>query len=317
MAYTPVDVDTPIDLVRLRLFVQVAGVGSLTRAAVANDTTQSVISRQIGALERYCGGALFRRTGRGVTLSPFGEEMLPRVEALLADADRLASDMRSNAATPTGLVAMALVPSLAQPLMEMVLRRLKLEYPGIRLHCSDGSSGRIDKWLEEGVIDLGVPFRYSRVPARERALARVATYLVGASGDPLTAADTIDFTQLDGLPLILPALPNGLRVALEAAAKRVGVTLVVPMEVESLTIQRDIAAAGSAYTILSGNAVAREVQAGLLQAARIVNPRIDRTVTAVLTSFRSVSLATRAVAQVIGEVAEALVADGIWTAPDA
>ena len=104
------DAPFPIDLERLRLFVQVAELGSLTKAAVARDSTQSLISRQIAALERECGGRLFERTGRGVKLSPFGSDILPRVVRLLADADQLASDMRSNAGPPTGRVSIRIGP---------------------------------------------------------------------------------------------------------------------------------------------------------------------------------------------------------------
>ncbi|MET0208431.1 MAG: LysR family transcriptional regulator [Burkholderiaceae bacterium] len=304
-----------LDLERLRLFSQVAELGSLTRVAVANGSLQSAVSRQISALEQQCGGRLFQRTGRGVKLSILGEKMLPRVEQLLADADRLASDMRSSGGVPTGEVRMGMVPTLAQPLVNMLYLRLRERHPGIRLYCIDGSSSSIDEWLSTGKIDIGVPFRYARVPATEHPLARVETYLVGPPGDSLTQHDTVPFRLLDGVAMVLPGLPNGLRMKLEQQSRRQGISLNVTMEVESLTIQKDLAAAGSAHTILSGHAVGREVKVGLLQASRIIEPGLDRTVTLVTSSQHPMSFAAREVAKFIRAIVEELAANGIWQPP--
>ncbi len=66
-----------MEFARLKLFIQVAEAGSLSKAAVLLDSVQSAISRQIAALERDCGRRLFDRTGRGVTLTDFGKRVFP------------------------------------------------------------------------------------------------------------------------------------------------------------------------------------------------------------------------------------------------
>ena len=63
----------------LRLFMEVAELGSFTKVAAQRNTVQSHISRQISEFEKNCGGALFRRTGRGVVLTEFGEHVQQRV----------------------------------------------------------------------------------------------------------------------------------------------------------------------------------------------------------------------------------------------
>lgn len=54
-----------IDLSKLAMFLDVAGAGSLTRAAQLSGTAPPVLSRRLSALEDEIGGALFVRTGRG------------------------------------------------------------------------------------------------------------------------------------------------------------------------------------------------------------------------------------------------------------
>jgi DNA-binding transcriptional LysR family regulator len=45
-----------------KLFIDAAELGSLSKVALAYGTSQPHISRQIGELERECGGRLFQRT---------------------------------------------------------------------------------------------------------------------------------------------------------------------------------------------------------------------------------------------------------------
>lgn len=72
-----------MEFARLKLFIQVAEVGSSSKAAVLLDSVQSAISRQIAALERDCGRRLFDRTGRGVTLTDFGKRVFSQIKALV------------------------------------------------------------------------------------------------------------------------------------------------------------------------------------------------------------------------------------------
>jgi DNA-binding transcriptional LysR family regulator len=86
--------------------------GSLTRAALFLDINQSLLSRQLNALERECGARLFNRTGRGVELSDMGERIFPQVRALLADAERLEAEIRGEAREPAGRVTLGSLPSI-------------------------------------------------------------------------------------------------------------------------------------------------------------------------------------------------------------
>jgi DNA-binding transcriptional LysR family regulator len=72
----------PLELEPLRLFLQVAATGSFSRAATLASSTQSAVSKRIGALERRLDVRLFERTGRGARLTPAGRRLLPRAEAV-------------------------------------------------------------------------------------------------------------------------------------------------------------------------------------------------------------------------------------------
>lgn len=300
-----------MDLDRLRFFVQVAELGSFGKAATMTGVDQSGISRKINALEQDCCGRLFHRTGRGVTLTEFGLQILPRVKALLHDADELAEAMKTSAGVPSGTVRLGIMPSLSDPAMGVLLSHVRARFPAIHLSVFEGSGGQIDEWLVSGRVDFAVLFRYgTTAPAGEEGLALVNTCLVGKPGNTLTSTPQVEFKNLDKLPLILPSIPNGLRVALGRIAQQEHIDLSVVMEADSLPIQKSIAMSGDAYAVLGSHAVRAEIAAGTLQAACIVNPRIMRTIVLSTTSAHPSTRASREVATLTRRIFERLVSDG-------
>ena len=73
------------------------------------DSNQSLLSRQLNALERECGARLFNRTGRGVELSDVGQRIFPQVKALVWFQMNKETDWRidSSAAAESAFVKMA------------------------------------------------------------------------------------------------------------------------------------------------------------------------------------------------------------------
>jgi len=291
-----------VDLQELKVFAQVADYGSLSRAAIMLKIGQPSLSRRIAALERECGGRLFSRTGRGLELSELGSRLLPRVRALLAEADRIASEARTMAATPAGEVNVGVLPSTACQIVPPLFHQCRQRFPDVRLHIFEGFSGQIEEWLADGRVEVATLFRHSNAVGRgERPLGVVDTCLVGAKGDPVTRAKTVKFPQLHRLPLILPA-PNSLRVTLDHLARKRGIELNVVMESNSIPIQNALVAQGGCYAVSSFYSVSRDVHAGALQAARIVAPSIDRRFTIGTTTQRPLGLAAREVAKLMREI---------------
>lgn len=73
-----------MELRALRYFVAVAQAGSVTAGSAASHVSQPAVSRQLRALERELGVALFVRSEGGVRLTAAGTELLVLVRDLLA-----------------------------------------------------------------------------------------------------------------------------------------------------------------------------------------------------------------------------------------
>ena len=288
-----------------KLFMDAAELGSLSKVAVAYGTTQPHISRQIIELELECGGRLFQRTGRGVVLTELGQRITPNVRAWLASTEQLASDVRSSARTPIGKVRIASMPSAAHPLVNTLYKRLREQYPLIQLAVREGQGNQLETWLEEGSVDLAILYRTNPSPKDgDTYLAETSTYLVSATGDPLTSRRTVAFSTLHDWPLVFFCRPNSWRNQLDAIGAEQGISLNVVLEADSLSLQTHIVAEGGIYALLGPYAIAAAAKQCRLQASKLVRPVVNRYIALAISRHAQLTLACRTVMQVARDIAK-------------
>lgn len=85
-----------MNLMQLRYAVEVGKTRSISRAAEALYMGQPNLSRAIRDLEQSLGVTLFRRTSKGISPTPEGEEFLREARNILAAADALEDRFRDN-----------------------------------------------------------------------------------------------------------------------------------------------------------------------------------------------------------------------------
>lgn len=286
-----------------KLFIDAAELGSLSKTAEAYRTTQPHISRQISALEAECGGRLFQRTGRGVVLTELGLRIMPKVREWLAGTEQLANDIRTTSGTPVGAVRIGTLPSTAHPLVSTLYYQLKERYPLIRLQVREGQGAQLETWLDEGSVDLAILYRQADTSADgDIPLLQTPTYLVARRGDPLTAGETVPFSALHKLPLVLFCRPSSWRDRLDLLCEQQGVALNVALEADSLGLQTRVIADGGVYGLLGRYAISAAPEHELLQYARLVEPDISRYVALAMSRHGKLTLACRTVMRLTQEI---------------
>jgi DNA-binding transcriptional LysR family regulator len=289
-----------MELEPLRLFLQVAATGSFSRAAALASSTQSAVSKRIGALERQLDARLFERTGRGARLTPAGRRLLPRAEALTAEVDRLPEIVADDAATLAGVVRLALQPSVSWPLVGDLVALVRRRHPNLRLQIAEGPTRQIEESLADGRVDLGV---VSLPPppglGAFEPLFDVSLGLVAAAADPEARRRTLPFARFARLPLVIATMPNGGRVLVEEEARRAGISLNVVLELNSIHVMKKLVARGGLYSLASSSAIAAEVAAKELALVRIVSPEIRQTFYLVVAARRHASPAVQAIASIV------------------
>lgn len=289
-----------MDLNKLKVLIDVVDAGGIARAAIQRGVPQSQVSRQISALERHYGSQLLNRNGRGATLTELGQELLPGIRSLVEAAQQLDIDLRGEHRLPRGEVRVGLLSSFVEYVAAPFVQAVKHRLPEVRLGIVDGSSGLLEEWLASGRVDIAMVIRNQGSQSGDFVLKdAVILHLIGAEGQPAVSRPTICFRELDGLPLVLPGQPSGLRPLLDQAARQHGIDLNVVLESDSYAAQISLAASGTAYCVLGPYAVRNAVAQRRLQAACLIDPLMQRSIGLSTTTTRPSSVAIRETARIL------------------
>ncbi|MCA9574589.1 MAG: LysR family transcriptional regulator [Polyangiales bacterium] len=254
-----------MNLDQLHAFLHVADLGSQSAAAERLHLTQPALSRRLRELESGVGVALFRRTGRGSVLTPAGVELRRRAAPLVEELERVGRDLADDTGILRGDVRLATPPSVGVELAGEVITQLRAEHPEVRLSVSVALTGEVREGLLRGDLDLGVLYHpVASTQLHTEPLFREELVLVSAPGTP--APERIGLREALALPLVLPARQHGLRALTELHALRLGLSLDVTVEANSLRLLSELVSRGLGHTLLPVRAVQDELRAGRLVA---------------------------------------------------
>ncbi|MFM7008500.1 MAG: LysR substrate-binding domain-containing protein, partial [Betaproteobacteria bacterium] len=114
--------------------------------------------------------------------------------------------------------------------------------------------------------------------------------VVGLPRDGLTLSKTVSLRDLVNTPMILPSAPHGIRMLVDHACMQLGIQLSVVAETNAMSVQKSLVIGGHGLTILPLIAVAGEVTAGTLHAARLADPLITRKLALAVSASRQLSV---------------------------
>jgi LysR family nitrogen assimilation transcriptional regulator len=302
-----------MDARRLRYFVTVARLGSFSAAARRLHVAQPALSRHVKTLESMLGVRLLTRDARGVRLTHDGEELLAHSVHILDQLDMLPRLVGPKSLRVAGRVVVGLPTSAGAVIAVPLLRAAIERYPNVRVHLIESLSGYLQEWIESGRLDLAVVYDPKPNPGvRIDPILVEDLWLVGGPQSMPVGTDVLPLQELPRFPLVVPGASHSHRRLLEGMALSHGLRLDIRAEVDSLTVLKRMAAEAGVFSILAHGAVQAELAAGQLQAARLVEPSISRSVALASSFSRSDNHACHAIARLALEVARGAVADGTW-----
>ena len=258
-----------MDLKQLTSFVQVAELGSFTRAAAVLRVAQPALSRQVRALEVELRQTLFERNGRGVTLTPAGTRLLAHGRGILQQVQRAVQDLEEQRGAATGMVSIGLPPTLSRTLTAPLVEAFRERFPRAGVSVVEGLTHYMLEWLVQGRIDCALV--YNATPSSHVALAPVLEerlHLISARvpGRARQTPRPVMLAELATRDLVIPSRPHALRMRVESALAEAGLTPRVALEIESVgamlaLVQRHALHAVLAVTALQGQADGERLQA--------------------------------------------------------
>ena len=302
-----------MDVKQLKALVTVVETGSVTRAGELLHLVQPAVTRQIRALERELGVALFERTRHGMRPTAAGLSLAERARRALTELDRARAELTPVPGVLAGLVTVGLLESTAELLAGLLVTAVRREHPGIELRLLTAYSGHLQQWLDDGDLDVSLLYNLASTPSLNvRPLLREKLWVVGPASDGLLADKPVAMSQVAARPVILPAPGHGLRVLIDQAVAQAQVQLDVVVQTNSMSLQKQLVRHGHGWTILPGAGAAADVAAGALSAAPLSQPEVWRSVVVGAARAGLVTPAAQAVASHLTRQAQIAASQGAW-----
>ncbi|MFJ3055171.1 LysR family transcriptional regulator [Herbaspirillum sp. NPDC087042] len=118
-------------LMAMQVFVKVVDGGSLSAAAEQLDLSRPVVSRYVAELEDWVGARLLHRTTRRLSLTPAGNEILPRCRQMLEFSEDMRHALEAPDETPRGLLRITASTSFAQTQLIQAVVDYGRRYPEV------------------------------------------------------------------------------------------------------------------------------------------------------------------------------------------
>ena len=142
-------------LLSYQILKAVADMGSFYKAAEVLGLTPSAVSHSIAALEKELGFAVLVRNKSGVTLTNYGEQLLPFVNVVLNSDESLQQEISELNGLKKGKVKLGVFSSICTNWLPDILNSFQGKYPAIEIEVFQGTYDDVVYWLKNGVVDLG------------------------------------------------------------------------------------------------------------------------------------------------------------------
>lgn len=142
-------------LLMYQVFKTVADQGSFRKAADILGLTPSAVSHTIASLESELGSSLLNRSKTGVTLTNYGEHLLPYVNAVLNSDESLRQVISEFNGLKQGKVKVGCFSSVCTNWMPDIMHSFQKEYPDITIELFQGTYDDVVYWIKNGVVDFG------------------------------------------------------------------------------------------------------------------------------------------------------------------
>jgi DNA-binding transcriptional LysR family regulator len=285
-----------ITIRQIQAFLQVASLGSFTRAAEKLHTMQPALSQQVRDLEAELGIRLFDRTTRRVELTEGGAEFRNIAAKIIEDLEAAARNAHDLVERKRGRVVVAAPPLLAAAVVPKAIVDFREQYPGLTVRLIDARSDQIVELVRSGQVDCGIgTFHAGEEGITSALLGRDNLMVFCSSAHPLAKRRAVSWQELDSLPLVTLTRDSGIRLLVEVGYEAAQIKLAPAYEVSLISTALAMVDAGLGIAVFPTYAWAGA--RALSISAVPLEPAITRDITFITRTGRTIAPATSAFAR--------------------
>src|SRR4051794_15092140 len=184
----------------LKVFCDVVGRRSFSRAASENGISQSGASQIVNALESHLNVKLIDRTKRPFVLTPEGEVYYEGCRKIVQRYFALEEEVKTLHEEVAGRVSVASIYSVGLSHMNRIMQRFLRDYPKANVRVQYQHPRRVYELVESDQVDLGlVSYPKSSRAIKATTWREEPMVLVCAPKHRLASHDRVTLEELRGL----------------------------------------------------------------------------------------------------------------------
>ena len=287
-----------MNLRRLKYFVKIVDIGSLTQAAEVLHIAQPALSQQVATLEGEMDQQLLIRTKRGVTPTEAGKILYTHARTILRQCEQAQLAVNNVGQTLGGQVSIGLAPGTAASAITMpLLQTVRNELPEVMVYLQESSGTALNDKLLAGQLDMAVLYERSPVAGIvSQPLLKEDLYLVGTRDCP---GQSVDLTAVAEMNLFLPRDYSAVRPRVTEAFTLRRLSAKIIGEIESITTLTAAIASGMGATVLPESAARSLCGAANGWMARISTPSMSLSLSLNMSARGSLSPQAQAVKEIL------------------
>ena len=254
-----------MELQNLKTFVEVAKLGSFTKAAERLGYAQPTVSFQIRQLEEALGTQLFDRINHKISLTEAGNKVLVHAD----DICQRVKEMQEEVVAPQtvkGTVRVGMADSMCSWFLEDQYLAFRKQYPDISLEITTGSTESILSLLDQNKVDLAYTLD-RHVYHKDYVIAgeeKIDTHFVASSKSPLAEKQHLTMEEVTKLPCILTEQGMSYRRLLEQQLARYSLQIDPILEIGNTDLIGRLVSRGIGIAFLPDYVTEQKVKKGKL-----------------------------------------------------
>lgn len=251
-----------MDFDQLVTFLQVAKLGSFSRAGQKVFRSQSAVSAQIRQLEQEYGDKLLDRSGKTVRLTPAGRVLFGYAERMQKMREESLLAVADQGVTARGTLSIGANEATCLYVLPKVFAEYCHLYPQVQISIYRNFSYKIIEKLENGSIDVGIVTLPVKSPSlKTHLIFRDQLVLMVAPDNPLATKKSVSVADVAKYPLLFPKT-GFTRQVMDKLFRPFASQLQIRMELPSIGMIKRFVAAGLGVSLISSTFAHDQAQAG-------------------------------------------------------
>jgi DNA-binding transcriptional LysR family regulator len=265
----------------LEIFCKVVELGSFSKAADAVFLAQASVSERIATLEKMVGTKLLDRLGRQIMPTRAGELLYNHALVLLEMKRTTSLEMQGFLGLKSGEIHMGGSTIPGEYILPAVIKKFHEEYPLMSVTLTIADTSKIENYVLEGNIELGIIGSKSTHRSLTRnELWKDELVLAVPAQHRWAKKGAVSLKELAEEPFILREVGSGTLKIMDDYLRASGLEGIDSLEIVARfgtsTAVKEGIKTGLGVSILSSRAINTELKTGILKALKVKGLSMSR-----------------------------------------